>query len=127
MESRKEELRLSLVRSGDSDAQATAEVERAIDRAVYYAGFCDKVHALVASHNPVAGPHFGFSIPEPMGVVAVLAPERPALLGLVSTLLPVLVGGNTAVLVASEADPRTAVVFCECLATSDLPTPCPFS
>jgi acyl-CoA reductase-like NAD-dependent aldehyde dehydrogenase len=121
MESRKEELRLSLVRSGESDAQATSEVERAIDRAVFYAGFCDKVHALVASHNPVAGPHFGFSIPEAMGVVGVVAPERPALLGLVSTLLPVLVGGNTAVLVATDADPRTAVVFCECLATSDLP------
>src|SRR5512140_1646461 len=73
MESRKEELRISLVRSGESDASATEEVERAIDRAVFYAGFCDKVHALVASHNPVAGPHFGFSIPEPMGVVAVLA------------------------------------------------------
>jgi acyl-CoA reductase-like NAD-dependent aldehyde dehydrogenase len=121
MESRKEELRLSLVRGGEGDAQATSEVERAIDRAVFYAGFCDKVQSLVASHNPVAGPHFGFSLPEPMGVVGVVAPERPALLGLVSTLLPVLTGGNTAVVVASDADPRTAVVFCECLATSDLP------
>ena len=121
MESRKEELRQSLVRGGESDASASEEVERSIDRAVFYAGFCDKVHALVASHNPVAGPHFGFSIPEPMGVVAVLAPERPALLGLVSTLLPVLCGANTAVLVASDADPRTAIVFSECLATSDLP------
>jgi acyl-CoA reductase-like NAD-dependent aldehyde dehydrogenase len=121
MESRKEELRTSLVRSGESDAMAHEEVERAIDRAVFYAGFADKYFALVASHNPVAGPHFGFSIPEPMGVVGVVAPERPALLGLVSTLLPVICGGNTAVLVASLADPRTAIIFCECLATSDLP------
>ncbi len=121
MESRREELRLSLVRSGESDASATVEVDRAVDRAVFYAGFCDKFHALVASSNPVAGPHFGFSVPEPMGVVGVIAPERPALLGLVSTLLPVLAGGNTVVLVAGAADPRTAVVFCECLATSDLP------
>jgi acyl-CoA reductase-like NAD-dependent aldehyde dehydrogenase len=75
----------------------------------------------VASHNPVAGPHFGFSIPEAMGVVAVVAPPKPALLGLVSTLLPVIAGGNTAVVVASVSDPRTAIVFCECLATSDLP------
>jgi acyl-CoA reductase-like NAD-dependent aldehyde dehydrogenase len=121
MESRKEELRASLVRGGESEPSAHEEVERAIDRAVFYAGFADKFHALVASHNPVAGPHFGFSIPEPMGVVGVVAPERPPLLGLVSTLLPVVCGGNTAVLVASATDPRTAIIFCECLATSDMP------
>src|SRR5262249_43151713 len=68
-----------------------------------------------------AGPHFGFTIPEPMGVVGVIAPDRPALLGLVSTVLPVICGGNTAVALASALDPRTAIVFCECLATSDLP------
>jgi len=121
MESRREELRSSLTRSGESDASASEEVEKAIDRAVFYAGFCDKIHALVASHNPVAGPHFGFSIPEAMGVVAIIAPERPVLLGIVSTLLPVIASGNTAVLVSSDADPRTAIVFAECLATSDLP------
>ena len=121
MESRKEELVVSLARSGETSESALVEVERAIDRAVYYAGFADKVHALVASHNPVAGPHFGFSIPEPMGVVGVVAPERPALLGLVSTVLPVICGANTVVAVASDADPRTAVLFCECLATSDVP------
>jgi len=121
MESRRDELATSLERGGRDAAQAVSEVEGAIDRAVYYAGFCDKYQALVASLNPVAGPHFGFSWPEPMGVVAVVAPERPALLGLLSTVLPVIAGGNTCVVVAGSEDPRTAVVWCECLATSDLP------
>ena len=121
LESRREELHASLVRGGESDEAASREVDVAIDRAVYYAGFADKFHSLVASHNPVSGPHFGFTLPEPMGIVAIIAPERPILAGLVSTILPVIAGGNTAVVVASTRDPRTAVVFCECLATSDLP------
>ncbi|HEY1692391.1 MAG TPA: aldehyde dehydrogenase family protein [Polyangiaceae bacterium] len=121
MESRREELQTALERGGVSGAEASREVATAIDRAVYYAGFCDKFQALVATSNPVAGPHFGFSVPEPMGVVAVVAPQRPALLGLVSTVLPVLAGANTCVVVAGTDDPRTAVVWCECLATSDLP------
>ena len=127
MEARREELVQSLVRSADEGAAADlakaalTEVDIAIDRAIFYAGFCDKYQSLVASSNPVAGPHFGFSVPEPMGVVAIVAPERPALLGLVSTILPVIAGGNTSVVVAGEADPRTAIVFCECLATSDVP------
>jgi acyl-CoA reductase-like NAD-dependent aldehyde dehydrogenase len=121
MESRRDELATSLERGGQDAEQAAREVEGAIDRAVYYAGFCDKYQALVASLNPVAGPHFGFSWPEPMGVVAVVAPERPALLGLLSTVLPLIAGGNTCVVVAGSEDPRTAVVWCECLATSDLP------
>jgi hypothetical protein len=121
MESRSEELRTALERGGLPAAQAAGEVAAAVDRAVYYAGFCDKFHALVASSNPVAGPHFGFSVPEPMGVVAIVAPERPALLGLVSTALPVIAGGNVCVVLAGSDDARTAVVWCECLATSDLP------
>ena len=121
MESRREELHASLVRGGADQDAAARELSTAIDRAVYYAGFCDKYQSLVASANPVAGPHFGFSVPEPMGVVAVVAPEQPVLLGLVSTVLPVIAGGNTCVVVAGTADPRTAVVWCECLATSDLP------
>lgn len=121
MESRADELRVALERGGVARQDAAQEVATAVDRAVYYAGFCDKFQALVASSNPVAGPHFGFSVPEPMGVVAVVAPERPALLGLVSTALPVIAGGNTCVVIAGAADPRTAVVWCECLATSDLP------
>ncbi len=121
MESRREELVLSLVRGGEAPKAAAAEVDCAVDRAIFYAGFCDKFQSLLASSNPVSGPHFGFSVPESMGVVAVVAPERPALLGLVSTLLPVIATGNTAVVVAGEADPRTAIVLCECLATSDVP------
>jgi len=121
MESRHQELVTSLVRGGQSEAEASGEVDAAIDRAIFYAGFCDKYQSLLASSNPVSGPHFGFSVPEPMGVVAVIAPESPALLGLVSTVLPVIATGNTVIALASEKDPRTAIVFCECLATSDLP------
>ncbi len=87
MESRRDELVLSLVRGGVIDRAAATEVDASIDRAVFYAGFCDKYQSLLASSNPVSGPHFGFSVPEPMGVIAVVAPERPALLGLVSTRL----------------------------------------
>jgi acyl-CoA reductase-like NAD-dependent aldehyde dehydrogenase len=121
MESRREELASSLVRGGARAEDAAREVDASVDRAVFYAGFADKFQSLVASSNPVAGPHFGFSVPEPMGIVAIVAPERPALLGLVSTILPVITGGNTVVAIAGEGDPRTAIVFCECLATSDLP------
>jgi acyl-CoA reductase-like NAD-dependent aldehyde dehydrogenase len=121
MESRQSELVSSLVRGGAGEVEAASEVDAAIDRAVFYAGFCDKYQSLLASSNPVSGPHFGFSVTEPMGVVGVLAPEAPALLGLVSTVLPVITTGNTVIALASEADPRTAIVFCECLATSDLP------
>lgn len=121
MESRKPELVQSVVRGGVPEVAATAEVEAAIDRAIFYAGFADKFHSLLSSYNPVAGPHFDFSVPEPMGVIGVVAPERPALLGLVSTVLPVVCGGNTVVVLASAADPRTAIVWSECLATSDLP------
>jgi hypothetical protein len=121
MESRKPELVQSVVRGGMSEVAAVAEVEASIDRAVFYAGFADKYFGLLASHNPVAGPHFTFSIPESMGVIGVVAPDRPALLGLVSTVLPVITGGNVCVALSSVADPRTAIVFSECLATSDLP------
>lgn len=121
MESRSPELVRSLVRAGAAESAAVAEVEASIDRAVFYAGFADKYFALLASHNPVSGPHFDFSIPESMGVIGVVAPERPSLLGLVSTVLPVVTGGNTCVALASAADPRTAILWSECVATSDMP------
>ncbi len=121
MESRRPELTQSLVRGGQSDQAAASEVDVAIDRVVFYAGFADKFYALLASSNPVAGPHFNFSVPEPMGTIAVIAPDRPALLGLVSTILPVVTGGNTVVALAGERDPRTAIVWSECIATSDMP------
>jgi len=97
------------------------EVEAAIDRVVWYAGWSDKLAQVLGSSNPVAGPYFNFTVPEPTGVVGVLAPEEPALLGLVTRLAPVLVGGNAAVVVASESQPLAAVEFAEVVATSDVP------
>jgi acyl-CoA reductase-like NAD-dependent aldehyde dehydrogenase len=98
-----------------------AEVERAIDRWVWYAGWADKLPQVLGGANPVAGPYFNFTVPEPTGVVAVVAPEEPPLLGLTSRLAPVLVGGNTAVAIASETRPLAAVELAEVLATSDVP------
>ena len=122
MEARRAELVERVAEGSEiSKADAQREVGAAIDRTVWYAGWCDKYSALLSTRNPVGGPHFNFSTAEPTGLVTILAPDRPALLGLVSVLLPVLVAGNAAVLVASEADPRTAMVFAEALATSDLP------
>ncbi|MHB8469280.1 MAG: aldehyde dehydrogenase family protein [Gaiellaceae bacterium] len=97
------------------------EVERAIDRVVWYAGWADKLPQVLGGSNPVAGPYFNFTIPEPTGVVAVLAPDEPALLGLVTRLIPPLVGGNAVVGVASETRPLAAVELAEALATSDVP------
>src|SRR5215204_3186114 len=99
----------------------TEEVEAAIDRVVWYAGWADKLAQVIGSSNPVAGPYFNFTVPEPTGVVAVLAPEEPPLLGFVTRLAPVLVGGNVAVVVASESQPLAAIELAEVLATSDVP------
>ncbi|MEA2784283.1 MAG: hypothetical protein QOF71_387 [Candidatus Eremiobacteraeota bacterium] len=122
MEARKAELAAQLVIGGTVDAaEADREVTASIDRTVWYAGWCDKYLALASTRNPVGGPHFNFSTPEPTGIVALLAPDEPALLGLVTAVLPALVSGNAVVVVAGERDPRSAVVFAECLATSDLP------
>jgi acyl-CoA reductase-like NAD-dependent aldehyde dehydrogenase len=98
-----------------------AEVERSIDRVVWYAGWADKLAQVVGSSNPVAGPYFNFTVPEPTGVVGVLAPDEPPLVGLVSRLAPVLVGGNAAVVIASEPRPLAAVELAEVLATADVP------
>ncbi len=122
LEARRSELNDRVREGSDLSAGAAAdEVSAAIDRTVWYAGWCDKYGALLSTRNPVGGPHFNFSTAEPTGVVGMLAPDAPALLGLVSILLPALVGGNAVVLVASERDPRTAMVFAEALATSDIP------
>ena len=92
-------------RASDLESACTgrAEVEAAIDRTVWYAGWADKLAQVIGSSNPVAGPYFDFTIPEPTGVVAILAPSEPPLLGLVSRVLPALVGGNTVVAVADDA------------------------
>ena len=97
------------------------EVERSIDRIVWYAGWADKLPQVLGGSNPVGGPYFNFTVPEPTGVVAVLAPEEPPLLGLVTRLLPPLVGGNAVVAVASETRPLAAIELAEALATSDVP------
>jgi acyl-CoA reductase-like NAD-dependent aldehyde dehydrogenase len=97
------------------------EVETAVDRVIWYAGWADKLAQVLGSSNPVAGPYFDFTVPEPTGVVAVLAPAEPALGGLVSRILPPLVGGNTVVAVASETHPLAAIELAEAIATSDLP------
>jgi acyl-CoA reductase-like NAD-dependent aldehyde dehydrogenase len=98
-----------------------AEVASAVDVWVWYAGWADKLAQVLGSSNPVAGPYFNFTFPEPTGVVGVVAPEEPSLLGLVERLAPVLVGGNTAVVLASERHPLAAITFAEVLATSDVP------
>jgi acyl-CoA reductase-like NAD-dependent aldehyde dehydrogenase len=96
-------------------------VEACIDRLVHFAGWADKFTQLFSSVNPVASPHFNFTFPEPTGVVVIVCPDQPALLGLVSLLAPVILSGNTAILLASERAPLPAVTFAEILATSDVP------
>jgi len=103
------------------EAGALRETTAAIDRTLWYAGWCDKYAAVLSARNPVAGPYYNYSTPEPTGIVGVVAPDEPSLLGLVSSLVPPLVSGNAVIAIASELDPRTAIVFAECLATSDLP------
>jgi acyl-CoA reductase-like NAD-dependent aldehyde dehydrogenase len=106
---------------GVSKRQAEASVDTAVDRLVWYAGWADKLAQVVGGTNPVAAPYFDFSIPEPTGVVAVLAPQGSSLLGLVSVLAPVVVTGNTCVVAASESRPLPAITLAEVLATSDVP------
>jgi len=121
LEARQGELTRALERGGLDAPRAAAEVAATIDRAVSYAGWADKYQSLFSSLNPVSGPHFNFTVPEPMGVVGVVCPSRPALLGLLGAVLPIITAGNTVVVLASEVDPRTALVLGEALATSDLP------
>ena len=122
MEGRRAQL-VQDVRDGEglSAARAEAVVSAAIDRWVWYAGWSDKYAQVLGGINPVAGPYFDISAPEPTGVVAVLAPQRSSLLGLVSVVAPVIVSGNTCVVLASEERPLPAIDLAECLATSDVP------
>ncbi len=106
---------------GVTAAVASAQVDAAIDRWVWYAGWADKYAQVAGNANPVAGPYFNISVPEPTGVVAVVAPQDSSLLGLVSAVAPALVSGNTVVVVASERFPLSAISLAEVLATSDVP------
>ncbi|MGI5414998.1 aldehyde dehydrogenase family protein [Actinomadura luteofluorescens] len=120
LEGRRDQFTDELRHTGASKAAAGTEVDAAVDRWVWYAGWADKLDAVAGAANPVSGPFFNFSTPEPTGVVAAIAPDSP-LLGLVSVLAPVIVSGNTTVVVASEPAPLPAITLAEVLATSDLP------
>jgi acyl-CoA reductase-like NAD-dependent aldehyde dehydrogenase len=122
MEGRRAELCDARAAAGVSADEAKEEVDLAIDRVVPYAGWTDKISILLSSTNPVAGPHFNVTSPEPTGVVAIVPPDGNAtLLTMVSTVIPVIASGNGAVVVAPERDPRTTIIWCECIATSDMP------
>ena len=121
MEARRNEFVSVLESTGAKRKEAVEQVEEAIDRWVWYAGWADKIHHVLGTVNPVAGPYFNFTMPEPTGVVAVVAPEEPALLGLVSRLAPIIVSGNTTVVVIDAEAGLAAVTLAEVLATSDLP------
>ena len=101
--------------------RATAEVDRSIDRWVWYAGWADKLHHVLGTVNPVVGPYFNFTFPEPTGVVVLAAPDDPPLLGLLSRIAPVIVSGNTAVVISGATSTLAAVTLGEVLATSDVP------
>ena len=122
MESRRAQFTTALRMTGSSANLADGELSAAIDRVVWYAGWCDKIDQLLSTKNPVGLNHFNVSSPEPTGVVGVVAPGQPGLLGLVSSLVPVLCGGNCAVLAASECDPLSAIAFAEAVATADVPS-----
>lgn len=122
LEMREGELRAELARSGASGpAQARSEVSRAIDRLVHYAGWTDKFGAVFSAVNPVASSHFNFTMPEPTGVVVIVCPDESPLLALVSLVAPVILAGNTAVVLGSMESPLPALTFSEIIATSDLP------
>jgi acyl-CoA reductase-like NAD-dependent aldehyde dehydrogenase len=120
LEGRRDQFTTELRHTGASKSSAAAEVDTAIDRWVWYAGWADKLTAVTGAANPVSGPYFNFSTPEPTGVVAVIAPDSP-LLGLISVIAPVIVSGNTTVVLASQPAPLPAITLAEVLATSDLP------
>jgi acyl-CoA reductase-like NAD-dependent aldehyde dehydrogenase len=121
LEGRKAQFIEELVLQGLSSKAAEAEVRASVDRLVYYAGWCDKYSQISSTVNPVSSSHFNFSVPEPMGVVSIIAPEESSLLGLISVIAPVITGGNTCVILASEKLPLCSITFAEVLATSDLP------
>lgn len=121
LEGRKAQFVEELTRQDVSRAQAQKEVTISIDRLIHYAGWCDKYQQLFGTVNPVASSHFNFSVPEPTGVVAIIAPQDNSLVGLVSMIAPVIAGGNTCVILASEAKPLCAVSFGEVVNSSDVP------
>jgi acyl-CoA reductase-like NAD-dependent aldehyde dehydrogenase len=121
LEGRRAQFMEELQQMDYSVAASESEINESIDLLIYFAGWCDKYQQLFSSVNPVGSPHFNFSVPEPMGVVSMVTPQESALLGLVSMMAPVIAGGNTCVLLASEKLPLAAISFAEVLHSSDLP------
>jgi len=121
LEGRSEQFVAELVLQGIAKRTAKIEVEKSIDRLIYYAGWSDKYQQIFSAVNPVSSSHFNFSVLEPTGVVSILAPDETSLLGLVSNIAPVIVGGNTCVVLASEKLPLCAISFAEVLHASDVP------
>ncbi|MEJ7627724.1 MAG: aldehyde dehydrogenase family protein [Ferruginibacter sp.] len=121
LEGRKIQFIDELMKQDATKEQAEKEVEISIDRLIYYAGWCDKFQQLFSAVNPVASSHFNFSVPEPTGVVSIIAPQSTSLLGLVSVIAPVIAGGNTCIVLASFTKPLCAVTLAEVLSTSDVP------
>jgi acyl-CoA reductase-like NAD-dependent aldehyde dehydrogenase len=122
MEGRRAQFIDEVSQSEDVNARAAAEqVDESIDRWVWYAGWADKYVQVAGNGNPVSGPFFNLSVPEPTGVVAIVAPQAPSLLGMVSVIAPALVPGNTVVVIASHEHPLAAISLAEVLATSDVP------
>lgn len=121
LEGRKEQFIHELIIQGENESNAVSEVDNSIDRLVYYAGWSDKYQQIFSSVNPVSSPHFNFSNVEPVGVVSIVAPEKQGLLGLISVTAPAIVGGNSAIILASETKPLSAVSFAEVLNSSDVP------
>ncbi len=121
LEGRKAQFIEELTKQDLTKAAANAEVEMAIDRLIYYSGWCDKYQQIFSAVNPVASSHFNFSVPEPMGVVAAVAPQNSPLLGLVSLIAPIIAGGNTIIILGAHTMPLAAITFAEVLHSSDLP------
>ncbi|MCB0410211.1 MAG: aldehyde dehydrogenase family protein [Flavobacteriales bacterium] len=121
LEGRKAQFIAELIQQGSSKSQAEKEVAVSVDRIIYYAGWCDKYTQIFSAVNPVASSHFNFTSPEPTGVVSIITPEDTSLIGLVSSIIPVIVSGNTCVVLASESKPLCAVTFAEVLNSSDVP------
>jgi acyl-CoA reductase-like NAD-dependent aldehyde dehydrogenase len=121
LEGRKAQFVEELQRQGSTQKQAETEVFAAIDRLIYYSGWCDKFQQVHSSVNPVASAHFNFTVPEPMGVIAVMAPEKDSLIGMISVIAPIIAGGNTCVVLAAENQPLCAITLAEVINSSDVP------
>ncbi|MFT5860578.1 MAG: acyl-CoA reductase-like NAD-dependent aldehyde dehydrogenase [Flavobacteriaceae bacterium] len=121
LEGRKSQFVEEIIFQGATKKKAEQEVDLAIDRLIYYAGWCDKYNQVLGSVNPVASSHFNFSMHEPTGVVGIIADETTSLIGLVSVIAPVIAGGNTCVVLASETLPLSAITFAEVVNSSDVP------